>query len=453
MKYAIIDIETTGLSAGKEKITEIAIYLHNGKELTGHFSTLINPEKKIPYRITQMTGINDRMVENAPKFYEVAKQIVELTEDTVIVGHNVRFDYSFIRHEFLSLGYDYQRKTIDTVKLARRLLPGYPSYSLGNLCKSLGIENHALHRADGDALATVKLFELLLSLEDDPENPKVSNTAQERNRQILEPLPHAPGVYYFYNQAGDLIYVGKSKDIHSRVQQHLNNNSTKKALEMKNNLYRVEYALTGNELVALLLESAEIKKHLPLFNRAQLRSYFNYGLYSFEDENGYIRLKIIRITDNSSPLYTYTSAQEAKEHVAKITERFNLCQKLTGLYKTDGACFYYQIHQCEGACIGKEKPDSYNKRVSEAIANYHFEQQNFIIIDKGRTDDERSVVKVKNGKYEGFGFMDKETPIRNPDDADRFISPQKDNKEVRRLIIRYLKKGQAEKVIFFPPHQ
>ena len=444
MKYAIVDIETTGLRAGKEKITEIAIYLHNGKEVTGRFSTLVNPEKKIPYRITRMTGINDRMVEDAPKFYEIAKKIVEFTEEAILVGHNVRFDYSFIRHEFLSLGYEYRRQTIDTVKLARKLIPGQPSYSLGKLCKALGIDNRARHRADGDALATVKLFELLLSMEKEPENLFTSNMAPDRNRQILEPLPHAPGVYYFYNKHDELIYIGKSIDIHARVQQHLTNNSTKKALEMKNNLYRVEYTLTGNELVALLLESAEIKRHRPLYNRTQLRSYFNYGLYSFIDKNGYNQLTINRIINSSPPLYTYSSLQEGKEHLTRITEKFGLCQKLTGLYKTEGACFYYQIHQCNGACIGKEPPGEYNMRVEEAITNYYFDKQNFLIIDKGRDDSERSVVKVMNGKYEGFGFISSDMRISALHDVDDFIKPQKDNKEVRRLIIRYLKQKKKE---------
>jgi len=165
MRYAIIDIETTGLSPKYEKITEVAIFIHDGKEIVDEFITLINPEKKIPYHIVQMTGITNRMVQLAPKFYEVAKKIVEITEGTVFVGHNVRFDYGFVRQEFLSLGYTYQRSTLDTVKLSRKLIPGHSSYSLGKLCKNLGINNHARHRAAGDALATAELFKLLLSID------------------------------------------------------------------------------------------------------------------------------------------------------------------------------------------------------------------------------------------------------------------------------------------------
>ena len=159
--FAIIDIETTGGSAKLEKITEIAVYLHDGEKITGEYNTLVNPERNIPYYITNLTGITNEMVENAPRFYEIAKQIVELTEGRIFVAHNARFDYSFIRQEFKSLGYNFKRSILDTVSLSRRLFPGYRSYSLGNICRELKIEINDRHRAAGDALATVKLFELL----------------------------------------------------------------------------------------------------------------------------------------------------------------------------------------------------------------------------------------------------------------------------------------------------
>ncbi len=160
--YAIIDIETTGNSYKNGKITEIAIYQHNGFEITGSFSSLIHPEMDIPLFITNLTGINNKMVEHAPKFYEIAKKIVEMTAGRIFVAHNVQFDYKFVKQEFERLGYDYNCKTLCTVKLARKLLPGHPSYSLGKLCAELGIEINGRHRAAGDALATVKLFEILL---------------------------------------------------------------------------------------------------------------------------------------------------------------------------------------------------------------------------------------------------------------------------------------------------
>jgi len=173
--FTIIDIETTGSSYKFGCITEIAIIQHNGEEITNTFSTLINPGIDIPYPITRLTGINNEMVKNAPKFFEVARKIVEFTAGRTFVAHNVHFDYKFIKEEFNRLGYNFNRKTICTVQLSRKLLPGHPSYSLGKLCSELGIEIQDRHRATGDALATVKLFELLL------EKNRIADLKQSKN--------------------------------------------------------------------------------------------------------------------------------------------------------------------------------------------------------------------------------------------------------------------------------
>jgi len=448
MKYAIIDIETTGLSPKNEKITEVAVFIHDGKQIVDEYATLLNPERKIPYRITQITGITNQMVEPAPKFYEVAKKIVEITSDAVFVGHNVRFDYGFLRQEFLRLGYNYERETIDTVKLSRKLIPGQPSYSLGKLCRNLGINNHSRHRAEGDALATTKLFELLLSLDSNLSVKDSKKAGSEVNKDLTEGLPEKTGVYYFYDKSDELIYVGKSVNIRERVLSHLNNNQDHKEQEMKNQLARVGYEVTGSELVALLLESAEIKKNQPLYNRAQRRTYYNYGLYSYEDEKGYLNLKLARIIDGSVPLYTYSSSMEGKEHLHQITSQFELCQKLTGLYDSPGSCFHYQIHQCKGACVGEEEVEAYNARVMEALENYHFPDQNFFLFDVGRTDDELAVIKVENGRYQGFGYVEKGFILKERDLLHECIVNQKDNKEVRRIIISYLKKpGHQDRVL------
>ena len=173
--FIIVDIETTGSSSRYGKITEIALYQHNGVEITNSFTTLINPEIDIPYFITRLTGIDNETVKNAPKFYEVAKKIVEFTENRIFVAHNVYFDYSFVKEEYKRLGYEFNRKTLCTVQLSRKLLPGHSSYSLGKLCSDLGIEINGRHRADGDALATVKLFEILLEKNKRMGNPNTIN--------------------------------------------------------------------------------------------------------------------------------------------------------------------------------------------------------------------------------------------------------------------------------------
>lgn len=446
--YAIIDIETTGLSPSAEKITEIAIIIHDDKNVIEEFSTLINPERKIPYRITQITGINSKMVDDAPKFYEIAKQIVELTENKIIIGHNVRFDYGFIRNEFKSLGYDYKRQTLDTIKLARKLIPGKPSYGLGKLCKSLGIENPNRHRALGDATATKTLFELLLSIDNNPENINLTGVQSDLSKSLVLNLPKEAGVYYFYDNRDDLIYVGKSINIHDRVMSHLNNNLHKKAIEMKSAIADVKYTVTGSELIALLLESAEIKEKQPIYNRAQRRTFFNYGLYSFFDEKGYLNLKVMKIVNELSPIYTYSSLQEGKEHMERLSEEYGLCQKLSGLYDNSGACFYYQIHQCEGACIGKEEAEEYNKKVTLALNNFHFDKQDFFVTDKGRNDEELGVVKVEKGKYAGFGFCNKQSADESINNLNECISFHKDNKEVRQIIRSFIKRNECQIIEF-----
>lgn len=176
--FTIIDIETTGTVHKYGKITEIAIYVHNGERITDQFVTLINPEIDIPLYITRLTGITNQMVAGAPRFYEIARHIVELTAGRIFVAHNVNFDYNFIHEEFDRLGYTFYRKKLCTVQLSRRLFPGRPSYSLGKLCSDLGIEIEGRHRAAGDALATVKLFEKLLEKNGETGKiPKLGKTA------------------------------------------------------------------------------------------------------------------------------------------------------------------------------------------------------------------------------------------------------------------------------------
>lgn len=453
MKYAIIDIETTGGSPRTEKITEIAIFIHDGLQVIDEFTTLINPERTIPSYITSLTGITNDMVYDAPKFYEVAKDIVLFTEDCIFVAHNANFDYSFVKAEFKNLGFDYQRKTLDTVRLSRKLLPGHASYSLGRLCDDLGIRINGRHRAAGDALATVKLFELLLQHNEafqeaaDPEAYKLLKGIDSAfHRELVAKVPEATGVYYLYDEAQQLIYIGKSINLKKRVIQHLRNTGGKKALELRQRIARVDVKLTGSELVALLLESDEIKKHKPLYNRLQRRSLLNIGLMAGYDLNGYINLKLERLTSKSEvPLATFANMTEAKNFFFKRVEYYHLCQKLCGLYHTEGACFHSGIGQCKGACTGQEPADAYNQRAREFIKSFDYTYPNFILIDKGRHADEKAVVHVKNGKYLGFGFVDAQMPQDYEQLADA-IKPHANNRDVQQIIRSYLRQGRYERL-------
>lgn len=440
--FAIVDVETTGGNSIQDKITEIAIYLHDGNNVIDQFTTLINPECSIPPFISRLTGISDEMVRDAPKFYEVAKDILAFTEGATIVAHNAPFDYGFIRQEYKSLGYTFTRDYLCTVKLSRKLMPGFRSYSLGKLCDQLGIQLEHRHRAHGDALATVKLFELLLSKDSDRKviENQVKNDylnlrfPPEFDRHILDKLPESPGVYYLHNVDGSIIYIGKSNNIRKRILSHFSNKQTRKAIELRNAIREITFESTGSELIALLLESDEIKTKQPFFNRSQKQTFYNYGLFSETDENGYLLLKAAKIKGGEQPVFTTHSIEEAKEILEKWVMKYKLCQKLCGLYDIAHACFHYSIRQCNGACIGKEKPEKYNARVQQALDDLKFSNSNFMILGPGRSETEKSVVMIENGKYQGYGYFEPEFIAVDPEQLRDHIRFKQDNRDIHRIL-------------------
>jgi DNA polymerase-3 subunit epsilon len=447
--YAIVDVETTGLNPKTEKITEIAIFLHDGRKVTHEFTTLINPEKKIPYRITQMTGITNKMVEDAPRFCDVAREILELTEGRTLVGHHIAFDYSFLRNEYSSLGYDFRREKLCTVRMSRKLIPHRRSYGLGNLCRDLDIVNPCRHRAAGDAIATAQLFEFLVSIE--PAITFISLRGLNSNLQKdkIDRLPEQAGVYYFYDEDGNIIYIGKSINISERVRSHLSDNLSKKEQELKYRIADIGYELTGNELVALLLESSEIKKYQPIYNTSQKRTLLNHGLYTYTDTDGYLRLKIERDANGTIPVLTFNNQVAAREFLFQLVEKHELCQKLCGLYKTQHACFAFHVHKCKGACIHRESPEEYNGRVEKAIRPYLFDHESFLIIDAGRSVNEKALVMVENGRYLGYGYMDAGIATSDVDFLRSCVTPFEDNRDVRMIIRGYLSRNRVEKIVLF----
>jgi DNA polymerase-3 subunit epsilon len=447
--YAIIDIETTGGNASRERITEIAIFIHDGKQVVNEYSTLVNPECKVPPFVARLTGITDEMLVNAPKFYEVARDIVEITEGCTFVAHNAAFDYSFVKQEFLNLGYKYKRPVLCTVKMSRKLLPGHKSYSLGNLCNSLGIQITSRHRAAGDALATVKLFDRLLSVDPTLNQIPTDGLHPSLDRTVFSSLPSTSGVYYFHDENAKLLYIGKSKNIHSRVLSHFHNNSTNKAIEIRSNTASISFEETGSELIALLLESDEIKKHKPLYNRLQRRTSYKYGLYSFYLQSGYHVIQIEKIKTTGKPHTVFSSFDEALVVVHELAAKYNLCQKLCGLYQNHGACFQHSVGQCSGACIGLEPADAYNSRVATALSEFHHKWSDMAIFDHGRNEDEVSVVLVENNVFAGFGWMMKEDAIYDPSHIKECITKYTDNRDVQQIIKGFLNTGKALKIIRF----
>ncbi len=269
--FAILDTETTGGSPADSKITEIAIFLHDGKKIHDKYVTLINPETHIPAFITKLTGISNEMVSDAPKFFEVAKDIVNITRDAVFVAHNVSFDYGMVRKEFRELGYDYSRLQLCTVKSSRKIFPGFPSYSLGNLCRSLNIKLANHHRAEADAQATVKIFELLYSNAGDEILNHASQHGSFKSSNplaagIMPNIPEATGVYYIKNESGEIIFIHHAKNIRKAVWAHFKSKGSKWAVNLSKGIAEVQFRITGSFLLASFLSAYEIEKENPRFN-------------------------------------------------------------------------------------------------------------------------------------------------------------------------------------------
>ncbi|WP_188050459.1 exonuclease domain-containing protein [Flavobacterium sp. GP15] len=452
--YAILDIETTGGQFNEEGITEIAIYKFDGHEVIDQFISLVNPEIPIQPFVVKLTGINNAMLRSAPKFFEVAKRIIEITNDCVIVAHNASFDYRILRTEFRRLGYDFQARTLCTVELSKKLLPEQPSHSLGKLVRALGIPMADRHRASGDALATIKLFKILLEKDIEKEIVKdfikleVEKGIAPKLLDIVSKLPTTTGVYYIHDVKSNLIYIGKSRNIKKRINQHFTGTSAK-CKKIQTQVFTVTYEETGSELIALLKESQEIKINKPILNRAQRKSIFQYALYSEKDEKGYLNLKIQKADGRKKEITSFASLQEAKNALFRITSHYNLCQKLTGLYETKTSCFQYSIKECDGACIDKVSPEVYNARVTEFMNKNSFENQNMIIQDKGRTISERSAVLIENGIYKGYAFYDLNYQINNIDILRNIIIPMQNNRDTKNIIQAHVRKNKTIKTLKF----
>ncbi|NNE25646.1 MAG: GIY-YIG nuclease family protein [Saprospiraceae bacterium] len=412
-KYAVVDLETTGGIPKRDKITEIAIIIFDGEKIIDEYQSLINPERSIPPNITRITGITNEMVEDAPKFYEVAKQVVEITEGTIFVAHNVRFDYQFLREEFSNLGFTFTRRNLCTVKLSRKVFPGLDSYALGSLIRYFKIEVENRHRAYDDAWATTILLQKIFEKQNTKkavnslitETIKLTKLPPALTMDDIENLPEKCGVYYFSNKYNDVIYVGKSINIQKRVRQHFSK-QTRKADKLLTQVAKIAFEITGSELLSLLKESHDIKNIQPPINKAQKTRWYKYAIIVDEDKSGYYKYKVVKADSAESPLSYYGSRKAAQQHIQQIGDSFQLCHKINGIDKSNQACFNFGVGKCMGACIGEEFPISYNERFKESqlLVNRLFDE-NFIVMEEGRSQDERAIFLVEEGHYKGHGFI------------------------------------------------
>jgi DNA polymerase III subunit epsilon len=449
-EYAIVDIETTGGNASGSRITEIAIIIHDGKNVIDRYETLVNPEKDIPLSIFGLTGINNEMVANAPIFDDISEKVLEMLTDRVFVAHNVNFDYSFVHHQLEQAGFKWSAKKLCTVRAARKIKPGLGSYSLGNLCNSLNISLENRHRAGGDADATAILFSLLLEWDDAGEIDKmIKKTAQDQRLPPNLPpddfnnLPEKPGVYYFYNQQKKVIYVGKAINLKKRVASHFSgNNINPQRQHFLRDIHGISFEICGTELMALLLECTEIKKLWPTYNRALKRFEAKFGIYQYEARNGYKYLAIGKVSKFQICIHEFNSQYDGINLLRTLAEQFEIDHRFCKYTRPEEG----EIFQNNEV---KDLPDVslHNEQVDNAIDFLLTNRPTFAIIDKGRSKDERSCIWIENGRFYGMGYIPSDIAIHDPLEIKNYTEPYKSNQYIEHLIFAYAEKHPGK--VFF----
>lgn len=450
VEYAIVDIETTGGNAGGSRITEIAIIIHDGVEIIDRFETLVNPQKEIPLPIFALTGINNEMVWHAPIFDDVAEKVFSLLNGRIFVAHNVNFDYSFVRHQLEQSGFKWTAAKLCTVRAARKIKPGLPSYSLGKLCRSLEIPLENQHRAGGDADATVILFSRLLEWDTTGEIGKmVKKTATDQRLPPnlppadFEQLPEKPGVYYFYNQARKVVYVGKAVNLKKRVASHFSGHTiTPQRQHFLRDIYSISFEVCATELMALLLECTEIKKLWPVYNKALKRFDAKFGLYEYEARSGYRYLAVGKLGKHQASVEVFSSLHDG----------VSLLQTLAGQFDIDHRFCKYCIPGEDEAPVRQDSinlPDIavHNEKVQAAIDYVTHSKPSFAIIDKGRYADERSCIWVDRGHFYGMGYIASDTGVMETAELKEHVTRYKSNHYIMQLLHSYAEKYPAK--VFF----
>lgn len=449
-EYAIVDIETTGGNAAGSRITEIAILLHNGTHVTDSWQTLVNPEKEIPLPIFALTGINNQMVTDAPLFSDIAAKVFDLLSERIFVAHNVNFDYSFIRHQLEQCGYTLAVKKLCTVRAARKIKPGLHSYSLGNLCKELNIPHVNRHRAGGDATATVGLFSRLLQCDTNGVMDQMIKRASQDQRlppnlppADFEQLPEKPGVYYFYNERGIVVYIGKAINIKKRVASHFSGHKINSQRQnFLRDIHSISFEECATELMALLLECTEIKKLWPVYNTALKRFEPKYGLYCYEARSGFHYLAVGKLSKFQTCVEVFHSEYAGINTLRSLVNEFGIDHRF---------CVYGRASQHDGLpqvnTAALPDMDSHNGSVQNLIRSVSSKKPCFAIIDEGRTAHERSCIWVEEGCFYGMGYLPAEIGFTDTELLKDYITPYPSNYYIMQLLYSFAGK-YPEKVFF-----
>jgi DNA polymerase III subunit epsilon len=446
MRFAIVDIETTGSYAAGSRITEIAIVIHDGVNVLNRYETLINPQCDIPRYINSLTGIDNEMLEHSPTFEQVADSIYELLNGCIFVAHNVNFDFSFVKHQLAKEGYILKAPKLCTVRLSRKIRPGLPSYSLGNLCTSLNIPIVNRHRAGGDADATVILFSKLL--EWDTEGYIDMMLKKNSKEQVLPPnvpkkdfdvLPNSPGVYYFRDKGGKIIYVGKAKSISKRVASHFaGTNPNPQRQHFLQDIHSIDFETCGTELMALLLEAATIKRLWPKYNKALKRYEPKFGLFLYEGRNDYLRLVVGKYNKSQVAIHELGSLAEGTNLLHRLVMDFGLCPELCKIGRCKDHCCPEGLATSDDSIVSQHgSPETYNQRVHDALAHLNENLQSFAIVDKGRHVRERGILWVEKGNFYGMGYIDKQNDLQSLEEIKPSLTRYESNRYVMQLISAY----------------
>ena len=445
--FAVVDIETTGGNASHSRITEIAIIIYDGTHIIDRWESLVNPQKFIPPAIFALTGIDNELVRLAPTFDEISDKVFELLNDRIFVAHNVNFDYSFVKHELETAGLKWTATKLCTVRAARKIKPGLPSYSLGRLCTSLNISLENRHRAGGDADATTILLSKLLAWDTKGEiNTMIKKTAEDQRLPPNLPfedfakIPEKPGVYYFYNEVRKVIYVGKAVNLKKRVASHFSGHKiTPQRQHFLKDIHAITFEICATELMALILECTEIKNLWPTYNKALKRFEPKCGLFEYEARNGYRYLAVGNVVKNQTCIETFSSSGDAIALLRELAAKFDIDYRFCR-YGTPG------FGEIQFPVSTEELPDleTHNERVAEAIDYYLKSRATYVIIDKGRTSDEKSCIYIENGRLKGMGYVPSDAFITEISAFKDHIDLYPSNQYLMQLIGTYAEKNKSK---------
>ena len=402
--FCFLDIETTGTSPNFNRIIEIGIIKSNGTEIIDTFNTLVNPGVGLPPVIKEITGISASDLENAPTFYEISEKLREFLKDSILVAHNVRFDYGFLKNEFKRMDISFQMKHFCSIKLARTLFPGLSYYNLDSIIEKFNISCENRHRAFDDAKVIFDFYKKINESVSEKILTKAIDLALKKpsvplgiDSRILDRLPESPGVYMFRGEDSYPIYIGKSVNVRERVLSHFSaDHMSAKEMQISQEVKDIEVVKTAGELGALLLESTLVKKYKPLYNSMLREARKMILLLETQDKDGYSSVSYkevdhIELEDLDSIIGIFKSFRQMKDHLYELSKQFFLCPKRLGLDNSKKFCFSYHLQKCYGACNKKELQIKYNVRFTEAFSKYKLKRWIFdspvLIKEKGELEE------------------------------------------------------------------